>query len=287
MACPACGAVEFHPVFEKAGLRLVKCGSCTLVQVDDPQGNFNIANYDYYRSRLNRGMEASYNPITTKRYKDLLAKMQVYRKNNQLLDIGCGEGHFLWVAKQMGWQAKGVEIAAWAVEVCKKFSVNAERVDLLKADLLPETFDLVAMHEVLEHLVSPTDYLRKVHVLLRKGGVLFITTPNFNCVSRRILRKNWSLVHCEHLFYYTSFSLKKLLVEAGFRVISLKSKNINIPELLSFSQKRKTLHMHEYNRWIRESAERNFSLSSLRVFANGLLNLAGLGETLECLCQKE
>ena len=95
-----------------------------------------------------------------------------------MLDIGCGVGWSLVVAKQKGIRAQGVEpikdAAEYATGVLKVDVINA----LFKADLFgDDKFDLIIMDQVLEHVPNPLQMLEDVFQLLKLDGVLFLAVP--------------------------------------------------------------------------------------------------------------
>lgn len=285
MYCAICKGGDYVGLFRKNSLTLVKCLGCGLVHVDNLSATFDIKHYDYYKERMKLSDDELYSPITTKRYIKLLNRLGCYRGNNALLDIGCGEGHFLSVAKKMGWQAQGLEKAPYALEICKRFNVNAMCADLLEVDLADNSYDIVMMSEVLEHLTQPREYLLKVNRILRKGGILRITTPNFNCITRFLLQDNWSLIYVEHLFYFTPKTLKSLLRKCNFKIIELRTKLITLPELRRLFTN-KADDTYGDNQAIRKMIEENKFLSFLKNCVNTALDLTKMGESIECVCQK-
>jgi 23S rRNA U2552 (ribose-2'-O)-methylase RlmE/FtsJ len=68
---------------------------------------------DYY---ANYGSVDSISEITVRRYHELLDKFEAFRKNNKIIDVGCGRGHFLKVAKERGWDVHGTEFSDQLVE---------------------------------------------------------------------------------------------------------------------------------------------------------------------------
>lgn len=286
MHCPACRNNNFIYLLQKGELRLIKCTDCKLIQMDNLAAKFDIGHYDYYKNRINMTQEDLYNPITTKRYINLLNRLESYRKNNTILDIGCGEGQFLSVAKRLNWQIRGVEIAPYAAQICRKFNIEVDCRNLLELDLPADYYDIVVMFEVLEHLTKPKEYLLKINSILRKGGILIVTTPNYNCITRRIMQNDWSLIHKEHLFYYTPHSIKKLIKGNNFKIINFKVKIITLPELWGFFLKSGSDKTHIYHQSLRKAAEESRILACFKRLGNELFNLTELGESMECVCQK-
>ena len=283
--CSICENEKFAPLFKKGNLALVKCLGCGLVRVNNLTATFDIRLYDYYKERINISKEELYNPINTKRYLELLNRLEFCRNNNTLFEIGSGEGQLLSVAKSRHWQVEGIELAPYAVEICKKFNLNVQCADFLKTDIKSGYYDVVVMSEVMEHLTHPQEYLLKANNILRENGILVITTPNFNCITRRLLQKRWSLINKEHLFYFTPRSLKLLLRKCNFEIIGLRVSLITLPELYRLF-KRQVDDVYNRNQVIRRTIETNRLLRFLKSASNKFLNLTGTGESIECICRK-
>lgn len=288
MKCSICKERTFKHLLKKDNLILVKCLNCGLVQIGNIVEISDIKNYDYYKNKITLTQKELYNPITTKRYINLLSKLEYYRKNNTLLDIGCGEGQFLSVAKEKKWQIEGIEIAPHAVAICKKFDDidNIYCGNFLGLDLKHDYYDVITMFEVLEHLTQPKDFLLKSHSILRKGGVLYLTTPNFNCINRLLLQKKWRCIHKEHLFYFTHNLLKRIIKEANFKILEFETKHIDLPELFNVFRREPSNKFYSSNNCLRENIERSRILSISKEITNKFLNIIKLGESIQCLCQK-
>ena len=86
------------------------------------------------------------------------------------------------------------------------------------ADDLPEaSFDVIVMHDVVEHLSNPKANITKIYTLLRTDGLFFVETGNINSLKARIYRRKSHFIWPEgHLYYFTPKSLRKLLSSAGF-----------------------------------------------------------------------
>lgn len=286
MKCSICKTDNVGILYKKEDLTLIKCLACGVVQFDNISEVFDVKTYDYYKDRISLTQEELYNPITTKRYIDWLTRLEHYRKNNALLEVGCGQGQFLSAARKMNWQIKGTEIAPHAVEVCKKFNMDVICRDFLQLDLKYNHYDIVAMFEVLEHLTQPKEYIFKANHVLRKGGILILTTPNFNNLTRLLLQRKWYWIHKEHLFYFTPKTLKKLIRDAHFKILEFKIKDITLPDLYNFFINKDPDKIYNYNQNIRKAVEQNKGLSFFKEAANIFLNITKLGESMQCICQK-
>ncbi len=138
-----------------------------------------------------------------------------------LLDVGAGPGIFVSEAARAGWQAYGLEPAAWAVHHGRDaFNVSMIKGDLLSPlDLPGKPFNVVTMFDVVEHAAEPLTLLRSAATVLRPGGLLVLTTPRFDSLLARILGRHWYCIFPAHLQYFTSNSLQLALAAAGFDVV--------------------------------------------------------------------
>ena len=286
MPCAVCTNKKFIPILKKDSLELLKCRNCGLVQVKNLSLAFNPKNYEYYCKRQNFSRNELYNPITEKRYQSLLRSREPYRKYNRLLDIGCGEGHFLHVAKKMGWNTRGLDASSDAVKICEKFGIEAECANLPETGMRDNYYDIVTMFEVVEHLASPKEYLHTINRILRKGGALLLTTPNFGSLMRILLHHKWTCINEGHLLYFTPRTIKKLIKESDFSIINLKTKNISLPELMKIF-KPSVKNIYRRNQGLRSAIEEISVLSNIKADINKILNAVRLGETIECMCRKQ
>jgi SAM-dependent methyltransferase len=248
--------------------------------------------HDYYA-----GKSPEYDPITEKRYHAILDSFERLKFPGRLLDVGCGMGHFLTVAEARGWQPTGLELSVSGLQLLT--SLKAEggwrfevwNKDLLGADLPEGSFRVVTLFEVLEHLIDPLANLRKIHTLLEPGGLLYLTTPNFDSLSRYALGGRWRAITPEHLCLFNPPAVRACLKSAGFGPVRVLTKNIDVPEILA--KWRRSRHAQERvntfpaTRAFRRTVESSRYLQLLKRAANAALWLLSLGETVEALAVKQ
>jgi SAM-dependent methyltransferase len=191
-----------------------------------------------------------FSPVTKARYEELLDDFSKYNKNNRIHDVGCGSCLFLSVARERKWDATGNEVSDVAVNACKE-----RGVDIINGEFDPSWFpegsiDVITAFEVLEHLSDPLDEIRKIHRALRKGGLFFFTTPNFNALERMVLRSDYNILsYPDHLAYYTPRTVDYLMQKCGFTKLKLQTTGFSITRITTSWQMKKT-------------GERNFDLAS-------------------------
>ena len=142
---------------------------------------------------------------------------------NRLLDVGCGTGIYLQAMANLGWSVRGIEPdAGAAAQAAGRLGVHPDRIFVGRvedADFLPETFDLVTMAHVLEHLHDPRGALERIHRWLRPGGMVRLWLPNFDSIESRVFRQLWfGLDVPRHLYHFGPRTIRAILESADFRV---------------------------------------------------------------------
>lgn len=137
----------------------------------------------------------------------------------RVLDIGCGNGSFLWQMRSLGWQVCGVEPDPRAAAHARAAGLDV-RDGLLQQQSFPEAhFDGVTMTHVIEHLHDPMDTLRRCWRLLKPGGQLTLATPNLGSSGHQLFGADWlALDPPRHLLLFTEASLRRALTNCGFAV---------------------------------------------------------------------
>jgi len=236
--CNLCGNKSYDVVWNNATswlskgvFRIVKCRECKLVYLSprpsqkiiskyyepDSYWGFNIYDFETKADYLERDKVYGF------LYKDTIARKQF----GTILDIGAGTGLFLTKYKEKGWETIGVELSKEACEYAKRvYGMTLINGDFLKHSFPKNKFDLVTLNNSLEHIHSPKETLKKISSLLKDGGLLLITVPNFNSIGSKIFGKEWyALQPPTHLYHFTPESLTSLLNKTDFRVEMIKHSN--------------------------------------------------------------
>ena len=165
-------------------------------------------------------------------------------RSPRILDIGCGNGILLERAKKQGFACEGIETCEPLAQAArKKLDCNVQ-TKLLSQCMYPvESFDVITMYDLIEHLDDPIEDLRRVHLWLKQGGVLFVLTPNDNALLRRVARLAYrtslqtvqrpmhTLYYSHHLSYFTTRSLRSLFEGVGLDVIHMETRNQELSRL--------------------------------------------------------
>ncbi len=142
-----------------------------------------------------------------------------YEGRGKLLDVGCGEGRFLQQAKQDGWEGYGTEYHDEAARFAREqFQLDIIGGDLLEARFPGGKFDAVSMWHVLEHLYSPSTYLKEIHRILKPGGRLIVECPHVN--ADRVPPDAQYGYRRLHLHFFSRPAMVRLLQQCRFTVVS-------------------------------------------------------------------
>ncbi len=153
-----------------------------------------------------------------------------------LLDVGCSTGGFLCALEGSKWRRTGVEYIAEVAEmVGRRFpEMTILQGDIEAPDLPLKSFDVVTFWHVFEHLYEPRRVLERVRELLKPGGWVFISLPNFASWQVPVFRRHWYAFDVpRHQHHYSPRSLELLLTEAGFEDVRHKffSRNDDMHQL--------------------------------------------------------
>lgn len=274
MNCLLCGSSKTKKALSKYDRRIEKrldvyrCGDCLVAFSSEPPG---VELYDYYFNRIKKEKDELYCPVNGSRFESLLLYFEHVAPGKKLLDVGCGEGQFLDVAIRMGWDAQGVDIADGALAICERFGLPAKKHDFHLDGMSEGEYSVVSMIELLEHSHDPLGIIENAGRALRAGGILYLTTPNYDSLERRVFRSRCGFIHCEHMFYFSESSLRWLVEKSSrFRVEWIRSRNF-VPNV---------------SQGFRKAVERSSVLRSLKSAANSMLNAVNFGTNLQMVCRR-
>lgn len=151
------------------------------------------------------------------------------RGDAKILDIGCGSGGLLLALRRLGWDRLfGSDLSESALAPLREQNILTARGDIDTAfPFLSESFDLIIMNNVIEHLRDPVQGLKLCRARLAPKGTLVIITPNSRCLGRPIFGKFWAGFHApRHLFIFDPTTLTLLGEKIGFT----KNRIVDLPD---------------------------------------------------------
>ena len=253
IACKSCD-IKDHLVDFK-NITISKCKNCGFQFMNPQYSNAYLA--DFYSQYIDAKDFEEWNETSLYVHGFYLSLIEKYIKPGKLIDIGCGNGHLMKAALNRGWSVHGYDIDdATTRKVMERLGVTIDSGNFFAAKLGSD-YDLITMHQVLEHLKNPNEYLEKVHSLIKSGGFLFVAVPNIKSLSSRIkswqekigLRKRNVGKHYDtshHLSYFEPKTIVTLLKQHGFKVVykrNCHSMRANKTKLRRFINKNLTDHL--------------------------------------------
>ena len=137
------------------------------------------------------------------------------------------------ILKQNGFTAHGVETSKAAAEKCKTDGFDVKHGLLEEFKLPSNSYDIITMYEVIEHLLDPTILLQECHRLLKPNGLLFISTGNTDSWTAKILREKWDYFDLQingygHISFFNPTSLTKLTQTIGFKTEAIETRRVKL-----------------------------------------------------------
>ena len=189
--------------------------------------------------------------------------------NKTLLDIGCGTGDFLKIAKQDNWSVMGIEPNNRARTIANKKTNNLVFGNEKLQKLKPKSFDVITLWHVLEHLPDFDEQILIFKKLLKPKGILIIAVPNYKSYDAKCYQKFWAAYDApRHLWHFSKNSISKLADQNAMKVIKILPLKFDAYYVSLLSEKYKTGIMNPFKSfwvaWLSNlKAKRNQEYSSL------------------------
>jgi 2-polyprenyl-3-methyl-5-hydroxy-6-metoxy-1,4-benzoquinol methylase len=195
------------------------------------------------------------------------------KKGETLLDIGCGFGSFVFVAREAGIYATGIDIADFDLGFAKN-RMNSEisgqdpnliylHRNALDTKLPGGEFDVVTAWNVLEHVPNYRNVIGEVHRLLKPGGWFIGVAPNYLALRKEahyqvlwppLLPKRIGRVYLKllgkkpeflenNIFYLTNLGVLATLKDHGFKIFDPQVQRLLNPETIRSPKKRQVIEL--------------------------------------------
>ena len=232
VSCPACGANEWSTVWSDDGHWVERCAVCGL-GVTYPRPSSARAE-DHHRRTYSRAAYVdnylrNYAPFLAHAYQRGLERIRAAdARAVRLLDVGCGFGYFLNLARSEGYEVQGVEVAsALAAEARSRYGIFVLPTALHDAPTATDAYDVVTAWDVLEHCPEPRAALADIVLRLKRGGILLVQVPDYSFAGRdlpaaflsRYVDRMYPMSPAQHALHYTPEALTVLLESHGAEVI--------------------------------------------------------------------
>ncbi len=295
--CIICSKKRFKKLYAINNYSIVKCLNCSFVFIAPLPGKKELDIF-YKKFKFSDGFVfEKLLRIDARRSLSNLNAMGI--KKGSILDVGCGAGFFIDEARKQKWNVKGIDTAkSPIVYASKKLKLPAEQKDILKHKT-SETYDVISLQQVIEHLVDPYLVLEKINKLLKKDGILCVSTPNIESWLSIVLKERFNyLIPPEHILYFSPKTLEVLLEKAGFKVIRTTTygypmdfggiyRALREPksELRKVTHKINTKNQNQ-NKKTEKSIKNKFFEDTLCQYLHPLLNIFNKGSMVEIYARK-
>jgi SAM-dependent methyltransferase len=184
-----------------------------------PHSGFRPRSWRWLRTLVLWWIDARAAPILNTRPSSLVPRPRA-------LELGCARGAFLQQLRERGWGCIGIEPSPEAARRAAEggFDVRVGTLESVVADD-PRTFalgsfDAIFAWMVVEHLHDPVATLRLARELLKPGGTVSFSVPNYGCWERPLFGRMWHALDLpRHLQHFTAASLRRLLQASGFELV--------------------------------------------------------------------
>lgn len=218
--CPLCDSTgPFTLPSSPPGFQLHDCSRCGMVFLDPLPGEDELSLY-YNKNYYGEGRKKFFSPIETAVRQLTIMKwrrLQPYvQRGQKMLDIGCGRGTMVNLAREAGVEAYGVE---------RDFPHGTPNPfihykDLFECAFPDGNFQLVILWHVLEHLAEPKKSLAEIHRIIAPGGYLSLAVPNYGGAQAESSGKHWFHLDIpRHFWQFRPATLRQMIEQQGFRVV--------------------------------------------------------------------
>jgi SAM-dependent methyltransferase len=250
--CDFCGTREVANQFiRKDGMRVVECAQCGLAYLNPrPKPEFIPKFYeaDYFTGaaaeRGEGGLKCNLGPTpidqkTDSRVMEIINEKFGGFEGKDVLEIGCATGDLLIQIKDAGARVRGLEISDFASDIARKRGLDVSTGTIesfVKGN--KEIFDIVLVLEVIEHVLSPKRFIEDVSKIVKPGGVLLLSTPNYASAKR--FRNEWLGFNMsfEHIYFYSVDLLMEMMSKEGLTLeYSESSKHLGASQECGFLER--------------------------------------------------
>ncbi|MBN2067757.1 MAG: class I SAM-dependent methyltransferase [Candidatus Diapherotrites archaeon] len=195
--CKRCGLIYSNPILEPSVIEKLYVGG----------------EFKYSKART-RALKESYG-------KCVAAAAKFVRRRERFLDIGCGNGFLLEVAKELGFkEVYGLEPNKYCLKIARKDIRPKIINDILKPNSFKKNyFDLICSFFVLDHVTDPNHFLRICHSFLKKEGVILCVSNDTKALSAKLLGEKSPIINMSHIYLFDSSTVKKIFENNSFQTL--------------------------------------------------------------------
>ncbi|WP_452230564.1 class I SAM-dependent methyltransferase [Lacinutrix sp. MEBiC02404] len=168
-------------------------------------------------------------------------------EEKNLLDVGCGTGDFLQVAKNSNWNVSGIEPNQEARAISNSKTGNAVYSTKQLSAFNKHSFDVITLWHVLEHLPNLEDQVAVFKSLLKENGTLIIAVPNYKSYDAKHYKHFWAALDVpRHLWHFNQESIAKLFAKENMKIVKTLPMQFDAYYVSLLSEKYKSGFMNPF-----------------------------------------
>lgn len=228
MKCILCSGEEFDTVTKTSyfDLPIYKCVNCKLLFTGNSK-SIEEKITQYYKTEFwnivgsEKSLDSDFTDIDSQGKKRQWTSQYKYCKSHikdkrKFLDVGAGSGQTLFWFEEMGFDVTGIEPDARNVELInKKLKSGRCHPGFIENFEHDKKYDIIWISHVFEHIINPSEFLKKIRNNLNENGIVFIEVPN--CSNEAIL--DLSIYKNPSTFHFTKNTLSKLADRTGYKIL--------------------------------------------------------------------
>lgn len=216
---------------------LLRCAECSQLvsQCTEAEHTRSLERWDTTAGTSPANASATrYGQVSTRRLRKLLRLLRRQPQEVRLLDVGCSSGALLIRAREMGFEAEGVDPSARAAATARQAGFKVHTGPLEGAQFPDASFEAVTLIEVVEHLRDPRSLLVECRRILKPRGILLITTPNAASWTASVMGSRWQGFSLSamggHISFFNPKSVAAMARRTGFDTVRTETRNVRFLE---------------------------------------------------------
>ncbi|MBI1747267.1 MAG: class I SAM-dependent methyltransferase [Acidobacteria bacterium] len=243
ITCPVCGNDSGKTILtvpDRLGhfsgqFPLIECAGCRLAYVNPRPDGETLENAyssaaaeiisQFNSKRVNKQPRFERDYINARRFIDRVDRLRPIRPDTVILDVGCGNGAFLYYAQlAKPFRPLGVDIGKPFVEYARReLGIEVHLGRLADCRFPDGSIDVLRLWHVLEHLEKPLELLAEFRRILKSDGLLVLQVPCYGSLLAKIFGRNWIFHFIPfHVYQFTPDSITSLLNKAGWEVVDIE-----------------------------------------------------------------
>ncbi|TAK66836.1 MAG: class I SAM-dependent methyltransferase [Dehalococcoidia bacterium] len=224
--CVLCRGTSTRHLFDIPPYGYRTCSTCGLTRLSPRIAEADLQRFyeEHYEDVYRLDAECVQRQLANPTFSYRARRLARHSPGRSFFEVGCGDGNFLAVLRDQGWEVAGSDVSDAAARVARERHGISVAVVSVDSGAVSGRWDAVGLYHVLEHLYEPRAVLRRVRDALVVGGIVHIQMPNRRSLDGHLGRQYWWGLRCpEHVFFYEPKHLRSLLAAEGFEVASIET----------------------------------------------------------------